>query len=262
MAYDGTNGMPPIISYGTSAVIYALDDFRVLKTPSGFNDSHEDFMIECRIYERLRGHPGILNFHRHPRGLILERLLCPLREYLRHVHGQGLLVSAGLVLKWAGQVVNSLWSMHSKGVLHANIGCHKLLLHSYYDIDGQSQLDLKFCDFGGASIDGAAPTVRYEIRSRHQSIRGPMSNLTTELFALGTMLYELSTLLPPHPMVFTDEGDDSIVQNLYTLGGLPRVEHLMLGKIISGCWLCSYESILDVAFDMQSIRDQYRPHLT
>ena len=252
MAYD----MPPegsIIGGGISGVVYALDDFHVLKAASGFLNSRYDLMIECRIYERLRGQPCILHFWRDPRGLILERLFSPLRPYLRYLHGQRMVISADLLFKWADQVFNGLWSMHSKGVLQADIGCHNLLLHRYYNNNGQLQWDLKFCDFGGASIDGGRPTVNYEIRSRHPTIRGP--NFTTELFALGTLLYEMSTSHPPHPMV---ETDDSVPSHLYTLGMLPNVNHLLLGHIIRGCWKSSYESILDVAVDMNDIRSQYR----
>ena len=239
MAYN----MPPfeqIIGGGISGVVYALDSRVVLKVASGFNYSHHDLAIECRIYERLRsGQPQILNFSLEPRGLLFEKLVCPLRSYLRHLHGKRKIEKDGRLLRWAGQIVNGLWFIHSKGVLQANIGCHNLLL----DRKG----NLKFCDFGGASIDGEEPTVDYEPRSRHPIIRGP--NVATELFALGTTLYEMSMTEPPYPEV----DDDEEIQSRYTFGMFPDVDHLVLGEIISGCWQGSYDSTLDIAVDMEII---------
>ena len=72
VAYD----MPPLESImggGISGVVYALDDFWVLKTASGFNLSHQELTIERRIYERLRSQRQILDFRSVPQGLILER---------------------------------------------------------------------------------------------------------------------------------------------------------------------------------------------
>ena len=238
--------MPPfdsIIAGGISGVVYKLNAFYVLKAASGFNHSHEDLDIERRIYERLRSsHRQILYFELEPRGLILERLACPLRQLLRHFRREGKVASDGLLMVWACQVVNGLWYIHSKGVLQADIGCHNLLLY----ISG----DLKFCDFGGASIGGEEPTVDYEIRSRHPTIRGP--SVATEIFALGTLLYEMSTTVPPHPEVDTADGTNGdLIQSLYTLGMFPDVDHLMLGDIIDGCWKGSYDSTLDIAFEMR-----------
>ena len=246
MAFD-RDDMPPmrsIIGGGISGVVYALNDFHVLKAASGFNHSHEDLAIECRIYKRLQTQSQILEFRLEPRGLVLERLSCPMRTYLRHLHPQRQIASDGLLLRWARQIVNGLWHIHSKGVLQADIGCHNLLLHS----NG----NLKFCDFGGASIDGEEPTVDYETRSQHPTIRGP--NLATEIFALGTTLYEMSTTKPPHPEVDSDTDDGDEIQSLYTFGMFPNVGHLMLGDIISKCWQGSYDSTLDIAFDMHRIR--------
>lgn len=242
MAYD----MPPfesIIGGGISGVVYALNDSFVLKAATGFNYSQWDLSVERKIYERLRssGSQQILkgHFRRDPRGLVLERLSCPLRTHLRHLHGQRQRASDDDLVKWADQLINGLWHMHSKDVLQGNIGCHNLLL---YNSTEHSAGDLKFCDFGGASIDGGQVTVKYEPPNRHPKIRGP--NLTTELFALGSTLYEMSTTEVPLP-----EGPQK---------DFPDCEHLILGDIIDACWRDCYDSTLDVAIEMQIIRYEHR----
>lgn len=247
--------MPPeesIIGGGISGVVYALNDFWVLKAASGFRLSHQELAIERKIYDRLSTQRQILLFFEwDPRGLILERSLCPLRAFLRYLQVEREALSKSLLMYWAGQVVGGLGYIHSKGVFQGNIGCHNLLIHD----NG----DLKFSDFGGSSIDGSEPTVLYETHSQHPTLQGP--NHTTELFALGTTLYEMSTNELPHPDVNTDIPNGDNIQSRYTLGLFPDMEDLMLGDIISGCWEGSYYSTLDVTIDMQllSVWESLRP---
>lgn len=237
--------LPPIetlLGGGVSGVIYALDDDTVLKTATGLYTSVHDIEVERRIYERLGFHPCILRCIRvEPRGLVLERLVCPLRKHLRDLHQKGDVPSDDHVRKWAGQIVDGLGYIHSKGVLQADIGCHNLLL--------DKNDDLKLCDFGGASIDGEKPTVCYERRSQHPNIEGP--DVATEIFALGTTLYEMSTAKPPYSKINSATGE---IQRLYAAEEFPDVEHLMLGKIVQKCWRGSYESTADIAFDLRQVR--------
>ena len=242
MAHD----MPPfdsIIGGGISGVVYALDDEFVLKAASGLKCSRYDLWVERKIYERLRtnGSQQILkgDFRTDPRGLVLERLSCTMRNHLRYLHGQRQRASDDDLIKWADQLINGLWHMHSKGVLQANIGTHNLLL---YNSTQTSAGDLKFCDFGGASIDGGKVTVTYEPPNRHPKIKGP--NVATELFALGSTLYEMSTTEVPMPVE---------PQKVF-----PNCNHLILGNIIDACWRDWYDSALDIAIEMQIIRYQHR----
>ena len=236
---------PPIealIGGGISGVIYALDENTVLKTATGLEPSVQDLEVEGRIYERLGPHPCILRcIHVESRGLVLERLVCPLRKRLRDLHQQGEVPSDETLMKWAGQIIDGLGYIHSNDVLQADIGCHNLLL--------DKNDDLKLCDFGGASIDGEKSTVCYERRSRHPTIQGP--NVATELFALGSTLYEMSTAEPPYSKIISATGE---IQRLYAAGEFPSVEDLMLGKIIKKCWRGSYEGTADAAFDLRQVQ--------
>ena len=143
-------------------------------------------------------------------------------------------------MRWAGQLIDGLGYIHSKGVLQADVGCHNLLL--------DKNDNLKLCDFAGASIDGEKATVIYKRRSRN-NILGP--NIATEIFALGTTLYEMSTAEPPYSMINSATGE---IQSLYAAGEFPSVEHLMLGKIIKKCWRGCYESTADIALDLRQVR--------
>ena len=240
------SGPPDVISHGTSGknIVVLFDENTVFKRATGFGSSLQDIRLERRIYERLRDHPRIL-IRRGvgPRGMLFERLSRPLRSGLQEFHQRGEAPHIKWVVHWARQVIDGLWYIHSRGVLHANIGCHKLLL--FQDVSTQSEklvLSIKFCDFGGASFDGQGPTAHYETHSQQPTIRSP--NIATEIFALGSTLYELETAHPPYSGLGKDE-----IERLYSAGAFPNVGQLMFGDIITKCWQGSYTSLGDLACD-------------
>lgn len=241
MFLDNAPPIEALIGGGVSGVIYALDEDTVLKTATGLYSSVQDLEVERRIYERLNYHPCIVRcVGVETRGLVLERLVCSLRKRLRDLRQKGEVPSDETLMKWAGQIIDGLDYIHSKNVLQADLGCHNLLL--------DENDDLKLCDFGGSSIDGEKPTVCYEKRGRHPTIQGP--SIATEIFALGTTLYEMSTGEPPYSKMNSGTGE---IQKLYAAEEFPSIEHLMLGRIIKKCWRVSYKSAADAAFDLRQV---------
>lgn len=57
-------------------------------------------------------------------------------------------------LQWALETADGLTYIHSKGIIHADIGCHNVI------VDSASHI--KFIDVAGSGIDGEAPFVCYE----------------------------------------------------------------------------------------------------
>ncbi|EXJ69282.1 uncharacterized protein A1O5_07318, partial [Cladophialophora psammophila CBS 110553] len=51
--------------------------------------------------------------------------------------------------RWSIQAAEGSAYMQEKGVIQYDIRCHKLLLDKHDNV--------KFCDFGGSSIDGSVP---------------------------------------------------------------------------------------------------------
>ena len=84
-------------------------------------------------------------------GLVLERGKC-LRHKLRSLE-QGE-ISIHTRLQWAREAAEGLYYIHSKDIIHADVGCHNLIL----DRSGH----LKFIDFAGSGIDGKPALVCYE----------------------------------------------------------------------------------------------------
>jgi hypothetical protein len=72
-----------------------------------------------------------------------------------------------------------------------------------------------------------------------------MATVQDDLFALGSVLYELSTGSVPYATL-----KDEDVVRLYTVKKFPPVGNLPMGKIIANCWNESYQSADEVLLDL------------
>ena len=93
-------------------------------------------------------------------------------------------------LKWSIQTVEGFAHIHSRNVLQGDIGCHNLLL----DNDD----NVKLCDFAGSSIDGSDPYVDCGKGFRRPTGDPDKINISDELFALGSAIYEIWTTRKPY----------------------------------------------------------------
>ena len=240
MATDSLYGMQ-CVGQGVSSIVFALNSETVIKVPRGGSDDTRDQRIESRIYERLEIHPRIVRFIRlEPRGLVLERLKEPLRKRLRDFYAKGKLPSKGLIQKWSRQAIEGLQYLHQKNVLQGDIGCHNLLL------DGND--NIKYCDFAGSSIDKHEAWVCYEMRSQRPPDIGERQDditISSEIFALGSTLYEISTTQPPY-----ENYSDAAIMEFFRANKYPDVTSLELGKIISKCWRGIYATVDEISMDL------------
>lgn len=230
---------------GISGLVFALDDHTVLKkAPTSANlfcerESLLDHVIERSIYERLGHHPRICEY-KYPvrRGLVLERLKGPLRARLVELANRGETPSHEQALKWSIHAAEGLAYTHQRAVLQADVGCHNLLLDQHDNV--------KLCDFAGSSIDGKPATVCYQLRSQSAIDTGQTVTVQSELFALGSTIYEIWTSRQP----YQDETDDA-VRRYYEDQRFPDLEGLPPAEIIKKCWFASYSSAMDVVADLK-----------
>ena len=233
-----------LVGNGTSSLVFAIDNDSVLKAPFGFEGSAKDIDIELQVYNKIGYHPRIVRFIRmESRGIILEKLLYPLRKRLQGLQASNELPGDSTLLRWARQAAEGLTYLHSRGVLQADVGCHNLLLDTSDDV--------KLCDFAGASVDGGIATVCYETRS--QKPKATSITIDTEIFAFGTALYEMSTTRPP----YTDlDSCTREIDRLYAEGRFPSTENLLLGDIVRRCWGGGYKAMSEVQMDIVRIEKQ------
>ncbi|RSL93037.1 hypothetical protein CDV31_014890 [Fusarium ambrosium] len=163
-----------------------------------------------------------------------------LRDYVLSHRGN---ITDSQLKTWARQLVSSVAYIHSKGVRHADLRLNQWLLDE----------DLQAClaDFNGSGFD-AQPELGFEqtpatgLESASHCLPRDFtqdSTVRTDLFALGSSLYELETSMTPHQGM-----EDAEIEEHFAKLSFPSVEQLLLGNIIAGCWQGQYasaEQILD-----------------
>ncbi|KAF2254544.1 kinase-like protein [Trematosphaeria pertusa] len=232
-----------ILSHGVSGVVFELPDSTVVKVPCGSDQSREELAIESTIYNRLGSHPYITKFLYTYKGMIvLERLQYPLRKRLWDLRNAGAPPPATDVLRWAIQISQALQHAHSRCVFQVDIGPHNILLDGFEDA--------KLSDFAGSSIDGSAPSVLPSPHSQYPNMLKP--SIQSEMFALGSTLYEIETTQQP----YCDKSDKD-VEELFRAGDFPDTSALMLGEVISKCWRAEYEDVGEAVKDITRIQRKY-----
>jgi serine/threonine protein kinase len=245
--WDGKTYDLKTAGYGVSGLVLLLDDCTVIKIPLGSPRSINDINTERKAYSRLakNSSPYITKCYDYedPRGIILERLDKTVRSRLRR--GDSTPTQAD-VLKWAMQAARGLAFLHRRGIVQADVGCHNMLL--------DSKENLKLCDFSGCSIDERDASVCYEPWSQSPSVDIP--NEQSDIFALGSAIYEMSVGHVPHHDV-----PDFEISALYEAckfpDDYPVDRDQLLWDIIKGCWNGEYTTADEVVAKIKHIS----PHI-
>ncbi|OAP54621.1 hypothetical protein AYL99_11069 [Fonsecaea erecta] len=235
----------PYVSNGSSGIVFALDDKTVIKVAGGSERHHCAHKIEREIYKRLSHHPRILKcISLHDKGIILERLLYPLRLRLMRLREKNELLTKTQILKWSRQAGEAMQYIHEQGVFQVDIGTHNLLL--------DDQDNVKLCDFAGSSIDGKENSVLPGTHEGFQLfLHGEAPSIHTELYSLGCVIFEISTMWQPY-----HGKTDKEIERLYEAGEFPDTNHLLLGPVIRKCWTFQYNSAAEVIDEIDKIIDK------
>jgi serine/threonine protein kinase len=181
-AYDA-----PSIGRGSSGSILAINQSLVIKVFADDDEGQMDLDRETSIYEILQTDtrsPYIVHFiEQWQFGLVMERLDCSLRVYLR----QRSIPSTGKMISWVDDACKGLDFLHTKGIMHGDVGCHNFLV--------SEELNLKLCDFAGSKREGEPARICYEVRGQHPDYQSGQPTHMTELFALVSSLLRV-TIIP------------------------------------------------------------------
>ena len=244
----------PLLSYGVSGLVRIVDDHIVVKhTPVLNNERYDsDLATEHKIYQRLGSHPRIVAVLAYVPGhyIALERHVCCLREHLYHrqkldpASAPPQIQIQAQALRWAVQAAEALQFMHEKGVFQVDVGAHNILL--------DKRNDLKFCDFAGSSIDGSSCTVAPGA-SASKPDKDFEPSVETELFALGSFLYEMETgFVPYHDKQTIDE-----IEELFGADVFPDTQGLVLGEVIQKCWRGQFGSASEALADIKRVQEEF-----
>lgn len=198
--------------------------------------------MERRIYERLGKHPRITAFLGSQQDvLVLERLQHTLRHRLLEIRNLQQRPAIQDVTRWALQTAEGLDYIHSRGVKQVDIGTYNVLL--------DRKDNAKLSDFAGSSLDGSPPTVAPGLHSAHPSLSTMEPTVESELFSLGSLLYEIETTHQP----FDDKNEDE-VEALFESDEYPTTSGLVLGEVIRKCWMMGYHDAGEMVADIQLIQ--------
>lgn len=198
----------------------------LLKSPHGSileADSRKDLDTEARIYQHLGEHPRLVRKvgYSPKECLLLEYMPNgSLGEYLR-VRNQT--VSTEQQLRWACEAAEGLQVLPSKGDVH----CDTKPRNSLLDED----LGLRIADFSDSSFNGSRSSACEETRFWLPRDWWEPSTVRSDLFALGSTIYEIMTGNMPY-----EELPSSEVARLYKTGEFSDLTQTLCGEYIRQCW--------------------------
>ena len=207
----------------------------------------EDFARSCFerekiIYETFPKDPNILNcieiMYHCIRLSFLQ--LGNLRDYLLNHNRE---VESHTREQWITMAASAIALVHSFGVIHADISARIFLV--------ADDLSIKLCDFSGSAIGGQISLVSEEDRYR-MAPDSPRST-ATDIFALGCLIFEITTGLRPYDEISDD--DYQVIVRRYSLGHFPSLEGLPYQEIIHKCWTCQYTDVDQVKRDLQKRKE-------
>jgi len=238
--WDGNIHNLEPLGNGVSGVVLAIDEKRVVKIDIGSQRSMQDLETEREIYRRLEQHPSnhVLRCYDvdNPSGLVLERCDDTIRKRLRSRYRNSS-PPEDVVMKWACEAAQGLAHIHRWGVVQVDVGCHNMILST----DGT----VKLGDFAGSSLDGSTPTVDYEVRSKLPGIVEP--DEMSDLFAMGSAMWEMATGLPPY-----NDRSWREVSGLYKRNRFQTLKSMSdLDRIIKKCWNQGYKSAQELAYELE-----------
>jgi serine/threonine protein kinase len=232
------------VGRGGSGSVFAIDKERVIKVFPGDEEGERDLERELAIYRKIQSgeeDQNIVKFYeRWESGLVLQRH----KSTLRQVLSSAMVVPPLFALQWSQEICRGLKRLHSKDILHGDLGCQNIMVNS----DSHAVL----CDFAGSGFrDGDTwndAWISYEVRSQHPNYRGQQPTVETEIFAFGSVLFEIWTSQRPYAL-----DSDAAVRKKFLAQDFPvhLIEHLRIREMVRKCWTGNYETVSAICGDLE-----------
>jgi NIMA (never in mitosis gene a)-related kinase len=120
-----------------------------------------------------------------------------LSDRIKAISDQGKKFSRDIILNWTSQIALGLMTMHIKKILHRDIKTQNMFL-----VNAEDEEVVKIGDFGiskelGTTSDMAKTSCGTPYFMSPEVVRGELYNDKSDMWALGCVLYELSTFRKP-----------------------------------------------------------------
>ncbi|KAF2241783.1 kinase-like protein [Trematosphaeria pertusa] len=225
-----------LVGAGITAIVARLDAVVKFFGPPELHF----FEREKLIYQGLgRDHSGIVRYF----GVLENAIMLQFASQtsIRQYVARQKQVPLSLRLRWVEQLSDAVRFIHSKGVFHGDISCNNV----FHD----DNLDVKLGDFAGSAIP---PLVCY---GASHELPGKDISTKTELFALGSTIYEIMTGSKPYKDL-----PDHEVSAAFSEGRYPDLESVSAFRnTIMRCWRQSYatteEALRDVKLEVATIKE-------
>ncbi|KAK3299517.1 kinase-like domain-containing protein [Chaetomium fimeti] len=196
-----------------------LQSWGVLRSTSSSSDMSPDSFLDD-----LTNGPHVENQMRQWDSLSGIRLEYAPNHNLRLRLGENA-VSFEQRLRWAIQVAETIKFIHDAGVIHGDLTCANIFL--------DANLNARVADFAGSSIDGSPLLI---VVTESHEFPGPLLSTRADLFALGSVLYEITTGQPPYQGL-----KDTEIRARYLEHDFPDTTSLRaIGSVIEKCWHGKY----------------------
>ncbi|EME38565.1 hypothetical protein DOTSEDRAFT_75919 [Dothistroma septosporum NZE10] len=226
------------------------DGVTVLKYPHYKSDNAMEALLEeAARHDHLGLHINLVAFKAvHPDGLLFE--YCEQGSLYEHIIGHVPIRNTRKIAIGA-QVVSGLAHLHQRNYIHCDLNVHNVFITSggiakIGDMQGQLYRP-------DGTID--LPTMSQEnAKSRHPEAGDDEFSVKTDIFALGTLLYELWHEAAPFPDL-NEQTQEEEIKVRYANGEWPvnvaRADPIDM--IILRCWTSAYNDVNEILADMESL---------
>jgi serine/threonine protein kinase len=143
--------------------------------------------------------------------------------------------------RWIQNAVDAIATIHACGIVHSDISPRNFLVTDH--------LSIQLCDFAGSRINDLHSLVEEETRYRLPLSPSSPRTAITDLFALDSFIYEISTGTSPFPDL-----DDDEIERRYASQVFPSLDSLEYHTVISKCWKSQYSSADMLKGDIRHLR--------
>ena len=248
-----------LIDSGYTAKVYRIPGTQTVCKIFQAKHASSQFQVEVEAYTRLSSHnppSSILQYHGIspdiPYSLILSYAAKgSLYKYIYDSQIYNTRPTPPTLYRWAQQAATALSYAHQHNILHADIHTSNFVL--------DENLDLKLCDFGGASIDGGISWSFYRLTHRLFGEEGdvPTMEITvaSEIFALGSALFSMVGGEDLFPELDYKKDRAEIVGRFMEKRFPDTSSLLVLGDVILDCWNLRFATMEEVLERIVAERD-------
>jgi serine/threonine protein kinase len=245
-----------LLTIGIFAEVYLVNGTFVRKMPH--SESAEDTLAirrEATIYAMLGDHPRIAQCLSPGETGYVDIKYYPNGDLVAYLQNNGDKITPGLRSKWFQQIIEGVVEIHRHDIIHSDLALRQFFL--------DDDLNVRLGDFNSSQFPGQ-PGLGYEKPSHclPRDYEG-LNTIMSDLFALGSTLYELVAGKAPYSELYPIEPDDvmqsrdhdvirarirreqqvdSEIETRYRNQVFPDVSCLFGAEIIWGCWEGTFSS--------------------